>query len=114
LNGREVISPELRGYALNAISNRRTDSPILAALNRIPIDRTVSYHSIIPLIRGTTDTDGVVDYRRSHLDGATSELIVAGTHFSQQDPGVIRELDRILRRHAAMMDIKVTVVDENM
>ena len=52
LNGPDVISPELRGHALNAISNLRTDSPILAALDRIPIDRGVPYHSIIPLIGG--------------------------------------------------------------
>jgi pimeloyl-ACP methyl ester carboxylesterase len=100
LNGPDVISPELRGHALNAISNLRTDSPILAALNRIPIDPSVSYHSIIPLIGASTDTDGVVEYSSSHLEGATSELIVSGTHFSQQDPDVIRELDRILRLHA--------------
>jgi len=100
-NGPDVISPELRGHALNAISNLRTDSPILAALDRIPIDRSVSYHSIIPLIGGSMDTDGVVEYRSSHLEGMASESIVAGTHLSQQDPDVTRELDRILRQHAA-------------
>ena len=47
LNGPDVISPELRGHAINAISNLRTDSPILAALNRIPIERRVRYHSIM-------------------------------------------------------------------
>jgi len=99
-----VISPELRGHALNAISNLRTDSPILAALNRIPIDRSVSYHPIIPLIGGSMATDGVVEYRSSQLDGAASESIVAGTHLSQQGPDVIRELDHILRQHAATTD----------
>ncbi len=69
LNGPDVISPEMRGRALNAINNLRTDSPILAALDRIPIQPGVKYHSIIPLIGGTTDTDGVVEYRSSHLDG---------------------------------------------
>jgi pimeloyl-ACP methyl ester carboxylesterase len=34
LNGPDVISPEMRGKAINAISNLRTDSPILAALDR--------------------------------------------------------------------------------
>jgi pimeloyl-ACP methyl ester carboxylesterase len=101
LNGPDVISPEIRGRALNAINNLRTDSPILAALDRIPIEPDVKYHSIIPLIGGTTDTDGVVEYRSSHLDGAASERIVAGTHVSQQDPGVIHELARILREHLA-------------
>ena len=36
LNGPGVISPELRGRAVNAITNLRTDSEILAALDRIP------------------------------------------------------------------------------
>jgi hypothetical protein len=102
LNGPNVISPELRGHALNAISNLRTDSPILAALDRIPIHRSVPYHSIIPLIGGSMDTDGIVEYRSSHLEGAASESIVPGTHFSQQDPAVIRELGRILHQHASM------------
>jgi hypothetical protein len=101
LNGPDVISPEMREHAINAISNLRTDSPILGALDRIRVERRVRYHSIIPLIGGTTDTDGVVEYRSSHLEGAASELIFAGTHISQQDPPVIRELDRILREHLA-------------
>jgi len=104
LNGPGAISPELRGHALNAISNLRTDSPILSALNRIPIDQGVPYHSIIPLIGGSLQTDGVVEYRSSHLEGAASESIVEGTHLSQQDPDVIRELARILRQHAAKTD----------
>ncbi len=101
LNGTDVISAEMRGHAINAISNLRTDSPILSALDRIPIQPRVPYHSIIPLIGGTADTDGVVEYRSSHLKGAVSELVFAGSHISQQDPPVIHELDRILREHLA-------------
>ena len=101
LNGPEVMSPEMRGRALNAITNLRTDSPILAALDRIPIQPGVSYHSIIPLIDGKIDTDGVVEYRSSHLEGAASERIFAGTHFSQEDPVATHELDRILHEHLA-------------
>ena len=101
LNGPGVLSPELRGAALNAIGNLRTDSPILAVLDQIPIDTAVPYHSIIPLIGAVTDTDGVVEYRSSHVPGAVSELIVAGTHFSQQAPEVTRELRRILFEHLA-------------
>jgi pimeloyl-ACP methyl ester carboxylesterase len=99
LNGPNVLATELHGRALNAIGNLRTDSPILAALDRIRIDRTVPYHSIIPLIGGVTKTDGVVEYGSSHLDGAVSEQIVVGTHFSQEAPEVTRELRRILLEH---------------
>jgi hypothetical protein len=68
----------------------------------------VRYHSIIPLIGGTADTDGVVEYRSSHLEGAASELVFAGTHISQQEPPVIRELDRVLRDHLAAVSSSAT------
>jgi triacylglycerol esterase/lipase EstA (alpha/beta hydrolase family) len=99
LNGPNVLSRELHGHSLNAIGNLRTDSPILTALDRIPIDPAVPYHSIIPLIGSVTNTDGVVEYSSSHLAGETSELVVAGTHFSQEAPTVTRELRRILLDH---------------
>lgn len=102
LNGPDVMAGELQGRAPNAIGNLRTDSPVLAALNRVPISPEVPFHSIIPMIGGFTGTDGVVEYRSSHLDGATSELVVDGTHFSQQRPEVTRELRRILLDHAAL------------
>ena len=113
MNGPDVISPEMRGRALNAINNLRTDSPILATLDQIPIQSGVRYHSIIPLINGDTPIDGVVEYRSSHLEGAASERIFPGTHFSQQDPFVTRELDRILREHrAASNSVAVTTQSE--
>ncbi len=101
LNGPDLIAPEFRHAPLNAISNLRTDSPILRALDQVPIDPKVPYHSIIPRMAGTMPTDGVVEYRSSHLDGAASEEIVPGTHFAQtlQSPDVIREMRRILQLH---------------
>ncbi len=99
MNGRDLIAPELRKMPLNAIGNLRTDSPILKALDEIPINPTVPFHSIIPQIAGVLPTDGVVPYRSSHLDRAESELIVPGTHSAQQDPDVTAELRRILRLH---------------
>jgi pimeloyl-ACP methyl ester carboxylesterase len=99
LNGPNVLTRELRASALNAISSLRTDSPILAALDRIPIDPSVPFHSIIPLKSKRADSDGVVDYVSSHLEGAASEKIVAGDHSSQETPDVTRELRRILLEH---------------
>ena len=101
LNGRDLIAPELRKMPLNAIGNLRTDSPILRALNEIPIDPRVPYHSIIPQIGGVLPTDGIVEYQSSHLDGAQSELIIPGTHSAQQDPDVTAEIRRILKLHLA-------------
>jgi len=105
LNGPHVISRELRSQPLNAIGNLRTDSPILAALDHISVNPTVPYHSIIPQIGGRKGgSDGVVEYRSSHLDHAESELIVAGTHSSQEAPPVTNELRRILREHLTSSD----------
>jgi hypothetical protein len=107
LNGPNVLSPEIRGSALNAINSLRTDSPILAALDRIPIEASVPYHSIIPLLGPKADSDGVVPYRSSHLNGAESEKIVTGDHSSQESPEVTREIRRILLEH---LQIEPTVV----
>jgi pimeloyl-ACP methyl ester carboxylesterase len=113
MNGPDVISPELRGRAINAIENLRTDSPILGALKDIPIQPGVAYHSIIPLIDGSIGTDGVVEYRSSHLDGAASERIFAGTHLSQQDPSATAELERILREHLALYSTTAVAARRN-
>src|SRR5204862_1039153 len=45
LNGPNVPSTERHGRALNATGDLRTDSPIPAALDKIPIDPTEPYHS---------------------------------------------------------------------
>jgi hypothetical protein len=99
LNGPNVLTRELRTSPVNSITSLRTDSPILAALDRIPIDRSVHYHSIIPLLDRRADTDGVVDYLSSHVDGAESEKIVAGNHSAQESPEVTAEIKRILLEH---------------
>ena len=99
MNGPDLIAPEWRKVPLNAIGNLRTDSPILKALDEIPINPKVPYHSIIPQIGGILPTDGIVPYRSSHVENAKSELIVPGTHSAQQDPDVTVELRRILRLH---------------
>jgi pimeloyl-ACP methyl ester carboxylesterase len=104
LNGPNVMSAELRNRRLNSVGNLRTDSPILLALDRIPIQSTVPYHSIIPLVGAVTDSDLVVMYNSSRITGARSEQIVPGTHFSQQDPTVTHELEKILREHLAASD----------
>ncbi|WP_435016481.1 esterase/lipase family protein [Tundrisphaera sp. TA3] len=102
LNGPDLIAPEIRRAPLNAVGNLRTDSPILRALDTIPIRPGVPYHSIIPLVGGRIDSDGVVSRASAHVDGAGSEMTFPGTHFSQQDPRVTRELRRILLEHIGM------------
>ncbi len=112
LNGANVISRDLMRKGRNAVGNLRTDSPILSALDKIPIDPAAPYHSIIPLIAGISDTDGIVEYRSSHLDNPVSEKIVAGTHFSQERPEVTEELRRILRQHLDVTDGSIRTVEK--
>jgi pimeloyl-ACP methyl ester carboxylesterase len=108
LNGPNVLTRELRASPLNSISSLRTDSPILAALDRIPINPSVPYHSIIPRLRRNADSDGVVDYVSSHLEGAESEKIVTGDHSSQESPEVTDEIRRILTEHLEKLPFQVT------
>ncbi len=101
LNGPDLIAPEFRRVPFNAVSNLRTDSPILKALDQIPISPKVPYHSIIPQLGGgtTLHTDGVVEYNSSHLDGVVSETIVSGSHFAMPQPNVTAEVRKILLLH---------------
>ena len=102
LNGPEVMAREVRGAnALDSVQELRTDSPVLRVLDRLPIDPSVPYHSIIPMIAERLGTDGLVPYTSAHLDGASSELIIPGTHSAQQTPAATDELRRILRVHLA-------------
>ena len=64
----------------------------------------MKFHSIIADINdppGRGGTDGVVPYASSHLDGASSELIVHGVHLCQANPLVISECERILEENLA-------------
>ncbi|MCU1126892.1 hypothetical protein JAK51_11765 [Stenotrophomonas maltophilia] len=63
--------------------------------------RSVSYHSIIARqqMEGPLEetSDGVVPYWSSHLQGAASELVLAGEHSIQESPRAITEIRRILK-----------------
>lgn len=99
LNGPDLIAPEFRRVPFNAVSNLRTDSPILKALDSIPISPKVPYHSIIPQLAGKLPTDGIVEYQSSHLDGVVSETVLSGSHFAMQQQNVTAEVKRILLLH---------------
>ena len=99
LNGPNVLTPRApRPLRINAIGNLRTDSPILAALDRIPIDPTVPYHSIIPCFRrrpiptAWSSTAARISRVRNRADRR-------GRPFSQETPEVTREIRRILLEH---------------
>lgn len=74
----------------------------LKVINSIPFVEGIPYHSIIGNkyeagIPG--GTDGIVEYHSSHLNGATSELIVKSRHSVQMNTAAIDEVRRILLEH---------------
>jgi hypothetical protein len=80
-----------------SIQGLSPDSPLLHALDRLPIEAL--HHSIIG-DRGRGDTpnssDGVVPYWSSHLSSAESEKIVPAGHGAMADPEAVAEIRRIL------------------
>ena len=69
----------------------------------IPVAPEIKAHSIIA-VDNLEDpeeewNDGVVAYQSAHIEGVTSELIVASGHSAQDNPLAIEEVRRILRDH---------------
>jgi hypothetical protein len=86
---------EMNFSAVHTLSPR---DPALHALVDLPIE--VPYHSIIGQKNGgavETGSDGVVPYASSHLDGASSELVVRSGHSVCENLDAQREVIRILR-----------------
>ncbi len=86
----------------DSVQSMQPNHDLLLALDKLPIDDRVTYHSIIG-DRGKGDSpdssDGVVPYWSSHLDGAASEKIVPSAHPSHKNPEGVAELVRILHLH---------------
>jgi pimeloyl-ACP methyl ester carboxylesterase len=101
----QVLREDLRELFVapaNSLVFLRAKSPLLAAILKLPMKKSVPFHSIIG-DRGLGDTpdssDGVVPYWSSHLPGAASEKIVPSGHGTNENPEGIREFRRILRQH---------------
>jgi hypothetical protein len=86
----------------DSVQTLQPEHPLVVALNTLPIDSDVAYHTIVG-DRGRGDSpdssDGVVPYSSSHLDGAASEKVVPSGHASHKSPEGIAELMRVLRLH---------------
>lgn len=87
-----------------SLDNMRSTNPFLKTLSKLPIDPTVTAHSIIA-VKGDgpieSGGDGVVRYSSAHIEGVESELVVRSGHSVQEKPEAIREVRRILLEHAA-------------
>jgi hypothetical protein len=91
----KAFDREMNFSAVHTLSPR---DPALQALVDLPIE--VPYHNIIGQNHsGTVETgsDGVVPYVSSHLEGASSELVVRSGHSVCGNGDAQREVIRILR-----------------
>jgi len=86
----------------DSVQSMQPKHDLLVALDELPIDERVTYHSIVG-DRGKGNSpdssDGVVPYWSSHLDEAASEKIVPSAHPSHKNPEGVEELVRILHLH---------------
>ncbi|MDG3004288.1 esterase/lipase family protein [Paludisphaera mucosa] len=102
-NGADFFTSEIREGGLpSSIDELRTDNRLLLTLAGLP-RKPVPAHSIIgqidPNLPIEYGSDGVVPYSSSHLDWASSELVVEGDHGCQDEAETLRELRRILYLH---------------
>ena len=93
--GAQAFDREMNFSSVHTLSPR---DPALHALVDLPIE--VPFHSIIGQTHPgavETSSDGVVPYPSSHLDGASSEMVVRSGHSACEKPDAQREVIRILR-----------------
>ena len=84
------------------IDNLRPDNTMLKVLNKLEMHKAIPCHSIIGNRKGQNTpggSDGIVPYTSSHLDGASSELVVRSGHSVQRNALAIQEVRRILLLH---------------
>ena len=98
MNDKLAARMDARG-APNSIDALSPEDPVIQSLADLEIP--IPFHSIIGDRgkEGGTSSDGIVPYSSSHLDGATSELIVPAGHDVYEHPRAIAEVKRILRNH---------------
>jgi hypothetical protein len=90
----KAFDREMNFSSVHTLSPR---DPALHALADLPIE--VPFHSIIGQNHAgavETSSDGVVPYASSHLDGASSEIVVRSGHSVCEKPDAQREVIRIL------------------
>ena len=99
------VQGHITGQSIQALHENGCDpekKKITGATGAIPFVENIPYHSIIGNRKRAGEpggTDGIVPYTSSHLDGATSELVVKSGHSAQQNPLGIQEVRRILLEH---------------
>lgn len=86
-----------------SIDMLRPDSPLLLAIDQLPVAGRVREHSIIGRFRpmiGAGPSDGIVPVASAHRPSAISEKTIHTRHVSiHQSPAGIEEILRILQQH---------------
>jgi pimeloyl-ACP methyl ester carboxylesterase len=99
---KDAIAIDRRSARIGSIYGMTPGSPLIRALQNIPVAPDVRVNSIIP-VQGTgpveTGDDGVVKYTSAHIDGVESELVVRSGHSTQSVPETVEEVRRILLLH---------------
>ena len=93
--------------AITSIQSLKPDGPLMETFLKVPINKRVTYHSIIgdhEAAGRKGGTDGFVPYESSHIAGAASELILRSGHSVQHRPLAARETRRILLEHLKQFD----------
>jgi hypothetical protein len=75
-------------------------NPLFSRLADLPIK--VPFHSVIGnrgRDEGPNSSDGIVEYRSSHLEGAEFEKIIPAGHNLISHPATVAEIKRILERN---------------
>jgi len=84
------------------IDGLRPDNPLLAIISNKPISPAVPYHSLIGNYKADDtpgESDRIVPYESSHIDGAASEVIIKSSHAVHCRPRAVLEIQRILKSH---------------
>jgi pimeloyl-ACP methyl ester carboxylesterase len=92
----------------NSVDTLAPNNRFVRVINTVPIKGGIPHH-VISGDRGKGGnkdktkpvmSDGIVPYWSSHMDTATSELIVHSDHSAHQNPQAIAEVKRILKTYA--------------
>ena len=97
----------------NSIDLLSPTSRFITTMQKVPLEATIPYHSIIGVRKAATgpgSSDGVVAYESSHLDFTGSEKLVPSGHSAHRHPLAIAEVKRILKLHADEIKKKPTAL----
>jgi hypothetical protein len=106
INQLTPLGKEVVGRVPTSVQQLNEDSAAIKLFSPLPLNPTVKYHSIMGNEKGSDrvanfqSTDGVVEYKSSHISGVESEKVFDGKHGIHLYPEAIKEIIRILNENA--------------